>query len=156
MTLGALLGWPTLMPLLLQSTSGALLYVLARRVSSGAIAFLAWTLWLLSPITLYFGASYFSETTTTVCWLAGWYALLQWREDAGASMVAGRRVLHGVVCDHSPAHRCCVCDSYRRRGIARRRVDTAVARSRTRVRDGQCSHRHPSHLEFACDGRLGD
>jgi hypothetical protein len=80
MTLGTLLGWPTLMPLVVQSTSGALLYVLTRRVSSGAVAFLAWTLWLLSPITLYFGASYFSETTTTVCWLAGWYALLQWRE----------------------------------------------------------------------------
>ena len=80
MALGTLLGWPTLMPLLLQSTSAALIYVLARRVSSGAVGFLAWTLWLFSPITLYFGASYFSETTTTVCWLAGWYALLHWRE----------------------------------------------------------------------------
>ena len=30
-------------------------------------------------MTLYYGASYFSEATTTACWLAGWYALLEWR-----------------------------------------------------------------------------
>ena len=79
MTPGALLGWPALMPLVLQSTVGALLYVLARRVSSGAVAFLAWIIWLTSPMVLYFGPTYFSESTTTVCWLAGWYALLEWR-----------------------------------------------------------------------------
>ncbi|MEO8333672.1 MAG: hypothetical protein ABI664_01780, partial [bacterium] len=79
MALGALVGWLPLMPLVLQSTVGALLFVLARRVASGAVAFLAWSLWLMTPITLYFGASYFSEATTTVCWLAGWYALLEWR-----------------------------------------------------------------------------
>jgi hypothetical protein len=79
MSLGVLIGWAPLVPLLLQSATGALLYVLARRVASGAVAFLAWVVWLLSPITLYFGASYFSEATTTACWLAGWYALLQWR-----------------------------------------------------------------------------
>jgi hypothetical protein len=79
MSLGALIGWTPLIPLLLQSTIGALLYVLARRVASGAVAFLAWTLWLFAPITLYFGASFYSEATTTVCWLAGWYALLEWR-----------------------------------------------------------------------------
>ncbi|CAN5836766.1 hypothetical protein BH11GEM1_BH11GEM1_29920 [soil metagenome] len=79
MTPGALLGWPALMPLVLQSTSGALLYVLARRVSSGAVAFLAWIIWLTSPMVLFFGPTYFSESTTTACWLAGWYALLEWR-----------------------------------------------------------------------------
>ncbi len=79
MSLGVLAGWLPLVPLLLQSTIGALLFVLSRRVASGAVAFLAWLLWLTSPITLYFGASYFSEATTTACWLAGWYALLQWR-----------------------------------------------------------------------------
>jgi len=79
MTLGALIGWPPLVPLLLQATIGSLLYVLARRVASGAVGLLAWIIWLLSPITLYFGASFYSEATTTVCWLAGWYALLEWR-----------------------------------------------------------------------------
>lgn len=80
MTPGALIGWPALMPLVLQSTVGALLYVLARRLASGAVAFLAWIIWLTSPMVLYFGPTYFSESTTTACWLAGWYALLQWRQ----------------------------------------------------------------------------
>ena len=79
MTPGALLGWLPLMPLVLQSTVGALLYVLARRMASGAVAFLAWIIWLTSPMVLYFGPTYFSESTTTACWLAGWYALLEWR-----------------------------------------------------------------------------
>ena len=80
LTPGALLGWPALMPLVLQSTSGALLFVLARRVASGAVALLAWVIWLTSPMVLYFGPTYFSESTTTACWLAGWYALFEWRD----------------------------------------------------------------------------
>jgi hypothetical protein len=79
LAVGALVGWMALMPLVLQSGIAVLLYVLARRVSSGAVALLAWIIWLLSPMVLYFGASYFSEATTTICWLLGWYALLEWR-----------------------------------------------------------------------------
>ena len=79
LALGALVGWLALMPLVMQTTIGVLLYVLARRVSSGAVALLAWIIWLFTPMVLYFGPSYFSEATTTVCWLAGWYALLEWR-----------------------------------------------------------------------------
>lgn len=76
---GALLGWPALMPLVLQSVAATLLFVLARRIASGGVAFMAWIIWLFSPMVLYFGPTYFSEATTTVCWLAGWYALLEWR-----------------------------------------------------------------------------
>ena len=79
LALGALIGWLALMPLVLQSGIAVLLYVLARRVSSGAVALLAWVIWLFTPMVLYFGASYFSEATTTICWLAGWCALLEWR-----------------------------------------------------------------------------
>ncbi|MDB4915343.1 MAG: hypothetical protein JWM95_2987 [Gemmatimonadetes bacterium] len=81
---GAVLGWPALMPLVLQSISGALLFVLARRVANGGVAIVAWTIWLFSPMVLYFGPSYFSEATTTTCWLAGWYALLEWRTNREA------------------------------------------------------------------------
>jgi hypothetical protein len=77
---GTLLGWPALMPLVLQSLVGVLIFVLARRVASGGVAFMAWVIWLFTPMALYFGASYYSESTTTLCWLAGWYALLRWRE----------------------------------------------------------------------------
>lgn len=79
MTLGALVGWPALVPLVLQSTIAVLLFVLARRVASSAVALMAWLVWLFSPMVLYFGPSYYSEATTTACWLAGWYALLEWR-----------------------------------------------------------------------------
>ena len=80
MSPGALIGWPALMPLVLQSCNAALLFVLARRVASGAVGLLTWVLWLTTPMVLYFGPSYFSESTTTVCWLGGWYSLLEWRE----------------------------------------------------------------------------
>jgi hypothetical protein len=76
---GVLLGWPALMPLLLHSGSAVLLFLLARRVASGAVALAAWLLWLGTPMVLHFGPTYYSEATTTVCWLAGWYALLEWR-----------------------------------------------------------------------------
>ena len=85
LALGALVGWMALMPLVLQSTAGALLFVLARRVAEGGVAFLAWMLWLFTPMTLYFGPSYYSEATTVVCWLAGWYALLRWRSARATS-----------------------------------------------------------------------
>lgn len=79
LALGVLVGWPALIPILLLGTAGALLFVLARRVANGAVALLTWVLWLGSPVVEGFGPSYFSETTTTVCWLAGWLALLEWR-----------------------------------------------------------------------------
>ncbi len=97
MTPGALLGWPALMPLLLQALSGALLFVLARRVASGGVAFLAWTTWLFTPIVMYFGASYFAQATSSACWLAGWYALLQWRETRRPAWIAAVGFLAGWV-----------------------------------------------------------
>lgn len=80
LTIGALLGWMPLMPLVLQSTAAVLLVVLARRVASGGVAMLAWIVWLFSPIVLFFGPTYYSEATTLVSWLAGFLALLEWRE----------------------------------------------------------------------------
>lgn len=79
LALGALVGWLPLAPLLLQATVGALTFVLGRRLAPAWVALLAWSIWMLDPLVLYFGPSYFSESTTTAAWLAGWYALLQWR-----------------------------------------------------------------------------
>lgn len=97
MSLGALLGWPALMVLLLQSTSGALLFVLARRVSSGGVAFFAWIVWLFTPMVMYFGASYFAQSTSTAAWLAGWYALLTWRETRSPGWIVALGFLAGWV-----------------------------------------------------------
>ena len=88
MTPGVWLGWPALVPLLEQSAIAALLFVLARRVASGAVALLAWSTWLFTPMVLYFGPAFYSEATTTLCWLAGWYALLQWRTTRSAKWLA--------------------------------------------------------------------
>jgi hypothetical protein len=79
LTIGALLGWMPLMPLVLQSIAASLIFVLARRVANGAVALFTWMLWLTSAMVLFFGPTYYSEATTIVCWLAGWYALLEWR-----------------------------------------------------------------------------
>jgi hypothetical protein len=79
LTIGALLGWMPLMPLVLQGIGASLLFVLARRLANGAVALFTWIFWLTTPIVLFFGPTYYSEATTIVCWLAGWYALLAWR-----------------------------------------------------------------------------
>jgi hypothetical protein len=79
LTIGALLGWLPLVPLVLQGIAGSLVFVLARRITNGGIALMTWVVWLFTPIVLYFGPTYYSEATTIVCWLAGWYALLEWR-----------------------------------------------------------------------------
>lgn len=79
LTIGAFVGWLPLVPLLLQSITATLLFVLVRRLASGGVAFLTWVIWLFTPMTLYYGPSYFSEATTTACWLGGWSALLEWR-----------------------------------------------------------------------------
>jgi hypothetical protein len=92
LTVGALLGWPALMPLVLQSTAAALIFVLARRMANGAVALLTWVFWLTTPMVLYFGPTYYSEATTTVCWLAGWYALLEWRTTRRLGWLLGAAV----------------------------------------------------------------
>ncbi|MEP7000626.1 MAG: hypothetical protein ABI969_09120, partial [bacterium] len=79
LALGAFVGWMALMPLVLQSTIAVLAFALARRLSSGAVALLAWVIWLFTPMVMFFGPTFFSEATTTLCWLAGWYALVEWR-----------------------------------------------------------------------------
>ena len=79
LTIGALVGWMPLMPLVLQGIAACFLFVLARRVASGAVALFTWLFWLGSTMVLFFGPTYYSEATTIVCWLAGWYALLEWR-----------------------------------------------------------------------------
>lgn len=80
LSIGSLLGWAALMPLVLQSAAAVLLYVLARRVAGGLVAFAAWIIWLTAPIVLHFGPTYYSEATTVVCWLVGWACLLEWHE----------------------------------------------------------------------------
>jgi hypothetical protein len=97
LTLGALVGWVPLVPLLLHGGTGVLTVMLARRVSSGGVALASWIIWLSAPMVLYFGPSYYSEVTTTFCWLAGWYALLEWRSSRRLPWLLGVAFLTGWV-----------------------------------------------------------
>jgi hypothetical protein len=77
---GFALGVPALIPLLVAGLTGALVFALARRVAGNLTGALTWVLWVGTFGNLRFRAAYFSETTTSLCWLAAWWALLEWRE----------------------------------------------------------------------------
>ncbi len=79
---GVALGVPAAVPVALAGASGALLFALARRAANAAVAGLAWLFWLAPSHPLYFRASYLSEGTTSLLWLAGWWALAEWVETA--------------------------------------------------------------------------
>ncbi len=76
---GFALGASALMPLLIAGATGALVFALARRAAGNLAGALTWVLWLGTFGNLRFRAAYFSETTTSFCWLAAWWALLEWR-----------------------------------------------------------------------------
>jgi hypothetical protein len=78
---GAALGMPGLVPVLLGGATGGLLFALARRVGNEYVALLAWLMWTCLPVQEGLRPSYFSEVTTTVTFLLGWWALLRWRDD---------------------------------------------------------------------------
>ena len=75
---GVWLGLPGLMPVLLTGLSGGLLFALARRVATPAVALLAWGCWFVAPGAIPFRHLIMSETLTTALWLAGWWCLREW------------------------------------------------------------------------------
>lgn len=77
---GFALGLPALIPILIAGLTGALVFALARRVAGSLAGALTWILWVGTFGNLRFRAAYFSETATSFCWLAAWWALLEWRE----------------------------------------------------------------------------
>lgn len=84
---GVWLGFPGLVPVILLGFTGALLFALARDVLGPRFgpwaALLAYVLWLsLLGYSTWPRPSYMSEITTSALWLAGWWALLRWREQA--------------------------------------------------------------------------
>ncbi|MGH9368535.1 MAG: glycosyltransferase family 39 protein [Thermoanaerobaculia bacterium] len=81
---GVWLGWPALVPLLINGLAAALLFAHARRIAGGVVALFAWLLWVTDPGTFAYRASYLSENTTTVLWLLSLWALREWL-DGGKS-----------------------------------------------------------------------
>ncbi len=80
---GVWLGAPALMIVVLNGLTGALLFALARRFGNVWVAALATALWMAAPNSSAFRAAYYSEVLTGAVWLAGWMALLRWRDGGG-------------------------------------------------------------------------
>jgi hypothetical protein len=74
------IGFPALGPMVLAGVTGALIFVLARRVGNAATAALAWVVWTTAPWTLRWQATFLSQTVTIGLWLAALYFLLKYRE----------------------------------------------------------------------------
>ncbi len=82
LTPGIWLHRPGLMPVIMLGIAGALIFALGRRLVNAWVGVLAWMIWLgLASPTTTFRPSYFSEMLTQTLWLAGWWALLRWRDD---------------------------------------------------------------------------
>jgi hypothetical protein len=77
---GIWLGMPGMMPVLLSAITAGLVFSLARRLTNGIVGFWTWGWWITTSIVLWLFASYFSQTTSALCWMLGWYALLRWRD----------------------------------------------------------------------------
>lgn len=80
LAIGVLVGWPALVPLLLDGIAGATLFLLGRRIANPVVGLLAWLIWITAHATFRPLASYFSETSSIALWLLGWWALLEWRD----------------------------------------------------------------------------
>lgn len=85
---GIWLGLPGLVPVLLAGITGALTFIIARRLAGVWVASLAWGVWTVSPETLDWHSSYFSETTTSALWLGVLLTLLAWRARERAWLLA--------------------------------------------------------------------
>lgn len=96
LAIGAVVGFLPLIPLLLAGVTGALLFVAARRVSTGAVALLTWIIWLSSPMVQRFAPGFYSESTTAACWLGGWLALMEWRAGRGGRWLIVLALLIGL------------------------------------------------------------
>lgn len=70
---------PGLMPVLLTAVAGALVFALARLVSTPTIALATWAFWATSSTNLIWRASYYSGITSAAAWLLAVWALWHWR-----------------------------------------------------------------------------
>jgi hypothetical protein len=87
---GVWLGRPGLMPSLLLGVSGALIFWIARRLTTGWVAFFTWWMWTTAWVNLHWSASYFSQTTSTAFWWLAVFATIRWLD-------SGRTIFLAVV-----------------------------------------------------------
>jgi hypothetical protein len=81
---GIWLNLPGLMPAVMMGVSGALVFWIARRAANQWVALFTWWLWTTAWPTLMWGASYFSETTSTTTLLIASWAAIRWIDSTQA------------------------------------------------------------------------
>ena len=92
---GILLGVPGLMPMVMLGCTAAFMVILVRRFHGVGVASLAVVLWLTQGAQSRWRASYMSESTTALLWLACWWCLLRWRDDRRVAWLLGLAVMTG-------------------------------------------------------------
>ena len=78
LSLGARVGAPWLMTLVISGISGAIIFLLAESIAGPWIAVFCWLIWLSDPLNLRFRPGYYSEVTSGLAWLASWWFLRRW------------------------------------------------------------------------------
>ncbi|MDQ3950859.1 MAG: hypothetical protein M3282_10990 [Gemmatimonadota bacterium] len=73
------IGFAALGPMVFAGITGALVFVLARRVAGGPVALLTWVLWSSGSALLRYQGSFLSQTATVALWLATLYSALEYR-----------------------------------------------------------------------------
>ncbi|MFN2565264.1 MAG: hypothetical protein ABR499_09680 [Gemmatimonadaceae bacterium] len=73
------IGFAALGPMVFAAITGALVFVLARRIANGLVALLTWILWSSGSALLRYQGSFLSQTATIALWLATLYLLLEYR-----------------------------------------------------------------------------
>ena len=71
-------GFPGAVPIALWCVSGALVFVIARRMLGVWPAAVVWLLWATGPNALEYRASYFAQSTTVCCWMVALACLDDW------------------------------------------------------------------------------
>jgi hypothetical protein len=73
------IGFAALGPMIFAAITGALIFILARRTTTGPVALLTWILWSSGSALLRYQASFLSQTATIPLWLGALYLVLEYR-----------------------------------------------------------------------------
>jgi hypothetical protein len=73
------IGFSALGPMVFAGMTGALIFVLARRVAGGPVAVLTWIFWSSGSALLRYQAHFLSQAATVALWLATLFCVLEYR-----------------------------------------------------------------------------
>jgi 4-amino-4-deoxy-L-arabinose transferase-like glycosyltransferase len=80
LALGAAVGKPGAIPILLAGATAALLFLFGARLAGAGTAFVATALWIAAPANIKWRAAYFSESVTCALWIAWCWTALRYRQ----------------------------------------------------------------------------